>query len=75
MPELADLIFIYLIVFTLKIFHVPGVREIEWKWFLLAPIIYAFIRLVWPVISFVIYLAITLALVYSMAVVGLWVMG
>ena len=73
LPVFGDFIAFYVIILVLRIFNVPAIREIEWKWFLIIPIVYFFLKLIFPFLSFAFYFAVAIFTMYGVAYFGLWV--
>ena len=73
LPLFGDFIAFYSIFLILRVFNTPIIKEIEWKWFLLIPIIYFFLKLIYPFLTFAFYLAVAIVSMYAMVYFGLWV--
>jgi hypothetical protein len=63
---------IYLGILLLKILGVPRFREIGWGWFVLAPIIWPVLQLLWFCLTFVFWAAVGIAGVYGIAQLVIW---
>lgn len=73
LPVLGDFVGGYLFVLLLKIFSVPGIKNIQWKWFLIIPFLYFFIKLIWPFIDFAWNFAVGILILAGIAYGGLWI--
>jgi hypothetical protein len=56
----------------LKILGAPGFKKIGWGWFILAPIVFPILKLLWYCLSFVFWAACGLAGVYGIAQLVIW---
>jgi hypothetical protein len=63
---------IYIAAIILKLLGVPIVKEIEWKWFILAPIIYFLYKVVWKAFEWIFIFATGTAVVWYVAQFGMW---
>ncbi len=57
----------------LKIIGVPGFKDIKWRWFILAPILYPIIRVLVYVIGFCFFAALGFAVCYYGAQAIIWI--
>jgi hypothetical protein len=56
----------------LKIIGFPGFKDIKWGWFIVAPILFPIVRLLWVVLSFCFYVAFGFAAMYGIVELVLW---
>lgn len=73
MLSLGTVVGTYFLILLLKIFNVPVIKEIEWKWFLIVPFVWLLFKLVWPFIEFAWHFIIGLFILSALAYGGLWV--
>lgn len=62
----------YFGVLFLKLIGVPGFKDIRWGWFIVAPILFPILRLLWAVLSFCFYAALGFAALYGMIQLTIW---
>lgn len=64
---------IYFGAIALKLFGVPGFKEISWGWFILAPILAPLLRIIWYIVCFCFYAALGLAVCWYGSKLIIWI--
>ena len=62
----------YFAALFLKIVGVPGFKNVSWAWFILGPVIFPILRLLWGIISFVFWAAVGLGGIWLIAKLVIW---
>jgi len=73
MGAIGYFLIIWLGAMFLKIIGVPGFKDIKWSWFILAPILYPLIKVLWYVLKFCFFAALGFAVTYGVAQLIIWV--
>ena len=73
--SIMNLLFIYLGAIVLKLVGVPVIKDIAWKWFILAPFIYLLYKVVFKSIWWMVCLTGGCFMIYGIAKFFLWALA
>jgi hypothetical protein len=63
---------IYILAVLLKLVGVPVLRDIDWKWFVLAPVLYVFYQVIVRSFIWVLYVLFAFGSLWAIAYFGMW---